>query len=70
MRRLGIRTMAAETYRQKAEECVRVAADVSDPKSKATWLEMAQQWMLLATSRDQQTANNNPPPSGEGKPES
>lgn len=27
------------------------------PKTKATWLEMAQQWMLLATSRDQRTAN-------------
>ena len=58
-------TKRAETYRQKAEECLRAAAGVSDPQAKATWLEMAQQWMLLATSRDQRAAANDPKPDGE-----
>jgi hypothetical protein len=58
----------AETYRQKAEECLRAAAGVSDPQAKATWLEMAQQWMLLATSRDQRAANDPKPDAGTTNP--
>ncbi len=60
----------AETYRLKAEECLRAATGAETPAAKATWLEMAQQWMLLATSRDQRLAHEPTPHSeDETRPE-
>jgi hypothetical protein len=37
-----------DEYRRKAEECLTQAARIAKPEIKAMWLEMAQQWLMLA----------------------
>jgi hypothetical protein len=39
---------AAETYRQHAADCVRLAQSVSGPEDKALLMEMAAMWLRLA----------------------
>ena len=39
---------AAADYRSKAEDCLRAASRISDPKIRATWLRMAERWLSLA----------------------
>ena len=48
----GSRVNAEEAadYHSKAEDCLRAASRISDPKIKATWLRMAQRWLHLAQS--------------------
>lgn len=41
-----------EDFRSKAEECLRRATETSRPEDKAILLEMAQQWLMLATSAE------------------
>lgn len=36
-----------DEYRAKAQECQRMAANSQNPKDKATWLQMAQQWTAM-----------------------
>jgi hypothetical protein len=42
----------AEEYRARAAECEALAADVSDPKIKATYADLAKQWRDLARQVD------------------
>jgi hypothetical protein len=39
---------AAETYRQHAADCVRLAQSVSAPQDRALLMEMAAMWLRLA----------------------
>lgn len=41
-----------EEFRSKAEECLRRATETSRPEDKVIFLEMAQQWLMLATSAE------------------
>jgi hypothetical protein len=68
LRRYGGRivTTKADTYRQKAEDCLRAAARVSNPAAKAMWLEMAQQCLVIATSRYRRMAADPKPDSKDG----
>ena len=37
-----------ETCRERAEECRRKAAIISDPRDRAHWLKLAEDWMILS----------------------
>ena len=39
---------AAETYRQHAGDCVRLAQSISSPEDRALLMEMAAMWLRLA----------------------
>jgi hypothetical protein len=39
-------------FRDRAEECHRLAAAVSDPRAKAFWLRSAEDWMNVAAASD------------------
>ena len=43
---------AAMFYRLYAARCVEIAHHISDPESKATLLNMAQSWLVLADQAD------------------
>ena len=36
-----------DEYRAKAQECERMAAICRNPNEKASWLQMAQQWLAM-----------------------
>jgi hypothetical protein len=40
--------MAGEQYTRRAAECLKLAAEVTDPKAKANLTEMAAAWLRLA----------------------
>jgi hypothetical protein len=41
-----------DDYRQKAEECQRIAATMKSEADKVSWLKLADAWTRLATWRD------------------
>jgi hypothetical protein len=44
--------MTVETYRTRAAECLAQARRASEEEDKATFLEMAEEWLSLAASGD------------------
>jgi hypothetical protein len=42
----------ADEYRSFAQECARLARESADPESRALFISMARNWMLLAEQAD------------------
>jgi hypothetical protein len=48
----------SDEYRANAAECQRMARLSRDPGEKATWLQMAQDWLRMTKGVDQETASD------------
>jgi len=52
----------AEIYQARAAECEASAATVIDPKARATFMELAEQWRNLALQTEQREREEPPEP--------
>jgi uncharacterized alpha-E superfamily protein len=52
----------ADSFRQNAEQCRRLAQDSRDPVQKETWLKLAEEWTKMADEAD--VVNPTSAPSG------
>ena len=48
----------ADEYRRNAVNCLRVAERTADPAARATLLDMAQSWRILAEQADRNSATD------------
>jgi hypothetical protein len=49
---VGVKMPNAQEFRERAEECHRLATAVSDPRAKAFWLRSAEDWMKVAAASE------------------
>lgn len=57
---MRLRMSSADDYRKRAEQCVARARSVTRPDDRARWLQLANEWTILAGIEFQRL----PPPSG------
>jgi hypothetical protein len=48
----GAKMPNIQEFRERAEECHRLAAAVSDPRAKAFWVRSAEDWMNVASASE------------------
>ena len=61
-RSVGRKQVSVEHFRQRADECRRLATDAKNQSDKAFWLGLVERWQMLEIQKAHQPLRNKPRP--------